>query len=67
MLKTQESLEKVQQKRWTVWKGASYCGMSYREFLPLLRKENVPFPLSLEEMEREIHENRSEKIHRKTK
>ncbi|MHA1672705.1 MAG: UPF0175 family protein [Promethearchaeota archaeon] len=60
ILKTQEALEKVRQKRWTLWKSASYCGMSYREFLPLLRKENVPFPLSLEEMELEIHENSSE-------
>ncbi|MHA1521324.1 MAG: hypothetical protein ACTSVZ_04685 [Promethearchaeota archaeon] len=60
ILKTQEALDNVRQKRWTVWKGASYCGMSFREFLPLLRRENVSFPLSVEEMELELNENRSE-------
>lgn len=60
ILKTQEALEKVRQKRWTVWKAATYCGMSFREFLPLLRKENVPFPLSVEDMELEIYANSRE-------
>ena len=55
ILKTQEALDQVRRKRWTVWKGATYCGMSFREFLPLLRKENVSFPLSVEEMELEIN------------
>ena len=57
ILKKQEALDQVRQKQWTVWKGATYCGMSFREFLPLLREANVPFPLSVEEMELEMYEN----------
>ena len=57
ILKTQEALDQVRQKQWTVWKGAAYCGKSFREFLPLLREANVPFPLSVEEMELEMYEN----------
>lgn len=59
ILKTQEALEQVRKKQWTVWKAATYCGISFRKFLPLLRKENVPFPLTVEEMELEIYENGS--------
>ena len=58
VIKKQEALEKVRHRQWTVWKAASYCGMSYREFLFLLRQENVPFPLTAEDMEREINESR---------
>ncbi len=57
ILKSQDALDKVRRKRWTVWKGADYCGISYRGFLPLLRKENVLFPLSIEDMKKEIYDN----------
>jgi len=56
-LKKREALEKVRLRDWTVWKAAEYCGESYRSFLSLLREENVPFPLSAEELEREIDES----------
>ena len=59
VIKKREALKKVQQRQWTVWKAASYCGLSYREFLPLLRQENVPFPLTVEDLEQELNENRS--------
>lgn len=56
-LKRKEALEKVRLRDWTVWKAAEYCGDSYRSFLHFLREENVPFPLSAEELEREIDES----------
>ena len=59
VIKKREALEKVRQHQWSIWKAASYCGLSYREFLPLLRQENVPFPLTAEDLEQELNENRS--------
>lgn len=59
-LKKKEAFEKVRLRKWTIWKAAEYCGESYRSFLRLLREENIPFPLSTEELERELHENSSE-------
>lgn len=58
-LKRKEALERIRLRDWTVWKAAEYCGESYRSFLRLLREENVPFPLSAEELEREINESSS--------
>jgi hypothetical protein len=59
VIKKQEALEKVRQRQWSIWKAASYCSLSYREFLPLLRQENVPFPLTADDLEQELNENRS--------
>lgn len=58
--KKQEALNQVREKRWSIWKAASYCGESYRSFLGLLRSNNIPFPLSVEELKREFNENSSE-------
>jgi predicted transcriptional regulator len=58
-LKKEEALEKVRKRKWTVWKAAMYCDVSYRSFLNLLRQENVPFPISMEELEAEFSENSS--------
>ena len=58
-LKRKEALEKVRLRNWTVWKAAEYCDESYRSFLRLLHEENVPFPLTPEELEREINESSS--------
>jgi len=58
-LKRKEAIEKIRIRDWTVWKAAEYCGESYRSFLRTLREENVPFPLSAEELEREIDESGS--------
>lgn len=57
-LKKKEALEKLRLKEWTVWKAAKYCGESYRSFLRILREENIPFPLSVEDLERELNEDR---------
>ncbi|TFG27498.1 MAG: ribbon-helix-helix protein, CopG family [Promethearchaeota archaeon] len=59
-LKKIEAFENIRIRKWTIWKAAEYCGESYRSFLRLLREENIPFPLSTEELEREFHENSSE-------
>ncbi|GAJ07722.1 unnamed protein product [marine sediment metagenome] len=42
---------------WTVWKAAEYCDESYRSFLHILREANVPFPISTQELERELNES----------
>ncbi|MHA1684913.1 MAG: UPF0175 family protein [Candidatus Heimdallarchaeaceae archaeon] len=56
-LKKAEAIEKVRTRKWTVWRAAEYCGLSYRSFIQLLRTENVPFPLSLEEFQSELNES----------
>ncbi|MBA7523517.1 hypothetical protein ES705_15644 [subsurface metagenome] len=56
-LKRKEALEKVRTKEWTVWKAAEYCDESYRSFLHILREANVPFPISTQELERELNES----------
>ena len=57
-IKRKEALERVRMRDWTVWKAAEYCGESYRSFLQLLRVSNVPFPISTQELERELNESR---------
>ncbi|MHA1148309.1 MAG: hypothetical protein ACTSR8_08690 [Promethearchaeota archaeon] len=57
-LKKNEALEKVRLRKWTIWKAAEYSGESYRSFLQLLREQNIPFPLSIQELQREFNENR---------
>jgi len=58
-MKRKEALERVRMRDWTVWKAAEYCGESYRSFLQLLRESNVPFPISTQELERELNESSS--------
>ena len=57
-IQRKEALERVRMRDWTVWKAAEYCGESYRSFLQLLRVSNVPFPISTQELERELNESR---------
>lgn len=59
-LKKNEAIEKIRKREWTVWKAASYCGMPYRKFLKFLRQERVPFPLSVDELERELYKKEGE-------
>ncbi|MHA2295043.1 MAG: hypothetical protein ACXAEU_10760 [Candidatus Hodarchaeales archaeon] len=58
--KKKEAIEHVRLQQWTIWKAASYCGESYRSFLKIIRAENVPFPLSVDELERELDDNSSQ-------
>jgi len=52
----EEALNQVQAKKITVWKAAEIAGVTYREMLELLKTHNVPFPLSEQELRREIEE-----------
>jgi predicted HTH domain antitoxin len=52
----EEALNQVQAKKITVWKAAEIAGITYREMLELLKIHNVPFPLSEQELRREIEE-----------
>jgi predicted HTH domain antitoxin len=54
--KIEEALNQVQTKKITVWKAAEIADVTYREMLELLKPHNVPYPLSEEELRREIEE-----------
>ncbi|MHA1845025.1 MAG: hypothetical protein ACTSWE_12260 [Promethearchaeota archaeon] len=56
-IKRIEALKNIRLRKWTIWKAAQYCGESYRSFLRILREENILFPLSSEELIREINES----------
>jgi len=51
-----EALEQVRMGKSTVCKVAEVAGVTYREMLELLRSNNIPFPLSKEELQREAEE-----------
>ncbi len=51
-----EALELVRERKITVWKAAELAGLTYREMLGKLRLHNVPFPITQEELAREIEE-----------
>ena len=50
------ALELVREGKLSVWRGAEEAGVSYREMLELLKRHNIPYPLSLDEALREIDE-----------
>ena len=54
--KMQESLENVRKKKWTIWKSASYCDESFRSFLSIMKNNNIPFPITLDELKSEFNE-----------
>ncbi|RLI78278.1 hypothetical protein DRP04_10340 [Archaeoglobales archaeon] len=58
--KLREALELVRERRITVWKAAEIAGLSYREMLEKFREHNVPFPITEEELARELEEISSE-------
>ena len=51
-----EALDLIRAGKATVWKAAEMAGLTYREMLELLRANNIPFPLSKEELKREVEE-----------
>jgi len=51
-----DALEQVRAGKATVWKAAEVAGVTYREMLEFLRSNNIPFPLSKEELQREAEE-----------
>jgi len=54
--KLKEALDSVRTRKATVWKAAEMAEITYREMLELLRTNNIPFPLSKEELRREVEE-----------
>jgi len=54
--KIEEALDQVRTLKITVWKAAENAGVTYREMLGLLKAHNVPFPLSIGELRREIED-----------
>ena len=51
-----EAVELVRMNRVTIWQAAELAQVSYREMLQLLRNSNVPFPLTPEELKKELGE-----------
>jgi len=54
--RVRRALDLVREGRVSVWRAAEIAGVTYREMLELLRKHDVPFPLSQEELLRELEE-----------
>jgi len=54
--KIKEALDSVRAGKATVWRASETAGVTYREMLELLRAHNIPFPLSKEELRREVRE-----------
>jgi len=54
--KLKEALDSIRAGKATIWKAAEMAGITYREMLELLRTHNIPFPLSKEELKREVEE-----------
>ena len=54
--KLKEALDSVRAGKATVWKAAETADITYREMLELLKTNNIPFPLSKEELRREVEE-----------
>jgi len=54
--KLKKALELIKERKVTVWKAAEIAGLTYREMLEKLREHNIPFPITAEELAREIEE-----------
>ncbi|MEX2707163.1 MAG: UPF0175 family protein [Candidatus Freyrarchaeum guaymaensis] len=54
--KLKEALELLRERKITVWRAAEMAGATYREILDSLRQHNIPFPVTIEEIRREIKE-----------
>ncbi|MHA1378399.1 MAG: UPF0175 family protein [Candidatus Helarchaeota archaeon] len=58
--KIREALDLVRQKKISIWKAAELADLTYREVLDKLKEQNIPFPISKEEILREFNEISSE-------
>lgn len=54
--KIKEALNLIRERKISIWKAAEIAGLSYREIINKLREQNVPFPLSREELLNEFNE-----------
>ncbi|HDI46355.1 MAG TPA: ribbon-helix-helix protein, CopG family [Candidatus Methanomethylia archaeon] len=52
-----EALNLIRERRITIWRAAELTGLTYREILEKLRKRNIPFPLSLNEILEELRDH----------
>ena len=59
-MRLKEALEIVRERKVTVWRASEIAGLTYREMLEKLKKHNVPFPITEEELAREFEEIGSE-------
>src|SRR5712692_555070 len=55
-MRLKESLDLVRERKVSVWTAARMAGIDYRTMLTALRTNNIPFPLSERELERELRE-----------
>jgi len=55
-MRLKEALELLRERKITVWKAAEMAEITYREILHKLKEYNIPFPLTKEEVTREIEE-----------
>nr|MDO8083107.1 UPF0175 family protein [Candidatus Freyarchaeota archaeon] len=54
--KLKEALELLRERKITIWRAAEMASVTYMEILDGLRQYNIPFPVTLEEIKREIKE-----------
>jgi predicted HTH domain antitoxin len=53
-IRIRTALDQLRDGRVSVWRAAKLAGVTYREMLTTMREHNVPFPLSEDELRREI-------------
>lgn len=53
-IRIRTALDQLRDGRVSVWRAAKLAGVTYREMLTAMREHNVPFPLSEDELRREI-------------
>ena len=51
-----KTLDLLRPKKITVWRAAEIVGVSYREFLDILKEHDISFPISEEELLKEFDE-----------
>lgn len=54
--KLKEALQLLRERKITVWRAVEMADATYRENLDSLKRYNIPFPATLEEIKREIKE-----------
>ncbi|MEX2725545.1 MAG: UPF0175 family protein [Candidatus Freyarchaeota archaeon] len=54
--KLKEALQLLRERKITVWRAAEMADVTYREILDSLKRYNIPFPVTLEEIKHEIKE-----------
>jgi predicted HTH domain antitoxin len=53
-IRIRTALDQLRDGKVSVWRAAKLAGVTYREMLTAMREHNVPFPLSEDELRREI-------------